>query len=283
MRPTIILGLGLVASVVTAALVYRAVQPAAAPPVAQAPEPPRINKVVLAANDLPLGTTLEAHHLKAVDWPAGLTPKDAYASPETLIGRVTISRIVTNEPLTNDKLAPVGTRGLMPLIIDPGMRAVTVRVNEVSGVAGFVVPGSRVDVLLTTDASKGPVEAVEASEKPNDKKEAGQHLTQTLLQNVTVLAIGQVMESNNEAKPPSALTTATVLVTPENAELLTLATSEGTLQLVLRAFSDGNVVASTGKKSDDLFALNAHAEHTELPQQEEVEMIRGAERLVLRF
>src|SRR6516162_5831956 len=116
MRPTIILGLGLVASLVTAALVYRAVQPAAAPPVAQAPEPPRINKVVLAANDLSLGTTLEAHHLKAVDWPAGLTPKDAYASPETLIGRVTISRIVTNEPLTNDKLAPVGTRGLMPLI-----------------------------------------------------------------------------------------------------------------------------------------------------------------------
>lgn len=283
MRPTIILGLGLVASVVTAALVYRAVQPPAAPPVAQAPEAPRVNKVVLAAADLPLGTTLEARHLKAVDWPVGLMPQDAYASPETLIGRVTISRIVTNEPLTNDKLAPIGTRGLLPLVIEPGMRALTVRVNEVAAVGGFVVPGSRVDVLLTADAAKGAVDAVAASEKPTTQKEAGQHQTQTLLQNVTVLALGQLMESNNEAKPPSALTTATLLVSPENGELLALATSEGTLQLVLRNFSDNTIVASQGKKSDDLFALNAHTEYSTVPQQEQVEMIRGAERLVLRF
>jgi len=281
MRPTIILGLGLVASLVTATLVYRAVQPSAAPPVAQTQEAPRVNKVVLAAGDLPLGTTLEARHLKAVDWPAGLMPQDAYASPETLIGRVTISRIVTNEPLTNDKLAPIGTRGLMPLVIEPGMRAITVRVNEVAAVGGFIVPGTRVDVLLTTDAAKGPVDAVEASEKPAARND-GQHQTQTLLQNVTVLALGQVMEGNNEAKPPATLTTATLLVAPDNAELLALAASEGALQLVLRNFSDSAVVASQGKKSGDLFALTNHVESA-LPVQDEVEVIRGAERLVLRF
>jgi pilus assembly protein CpaB len=283
MRPTIILGLGLVASVVTATLVYRAVQPAAAPPVAQTAEAPRLNKVVLAANDLPLGTTLDAHHVKAVDWPAGLMPQDAYASPETLIGRVTISRIVTNEPLTNDKLAPVGTRGLLPLIIEPGMRATTVRVNEVAAVGGFIVPGSRVDVLLTTDAAKGPVDAVEASEKPSAAQQSGQHQTQTLLQNVTVLALGQMMESNNEAKPPAALTTATLLVTPEHGELLALATSEGSLQLVLRNFADNVIVASQGKRSDDLFAANGRADRNLEPPQDQVEVIRGAERLVLRF
>ncbi len=282
MRPTIILGLGLVASLVTAALVYRAVQPSAAPPAAHTQEPPRVNKVVLAANDLPLGTTLEAHHLKAVDWPAGLMPQDAYASPETLIGRVTISRIVTNEPLTNDKLAPIGTRGLMPLVIEPGMRAITVRVNEVAAVGGFIVPGTRVDVLLTTDAAKGPVDAVEASEKPTARAD-GQHQTQTLLQNVTVLALGQIMEGNNDAKPPSALTTATLLVTPDNGELLALAASEGALQLVLRNFSDTAIFESQGKKSGDLFAVTSHVDHASLPQQEEVEVIRGAERLVLRF
>ena len=282
MRPTIILGLGLVASLVTAALVYRAVQPSAAPPVAHQEEAPHLNKVVLAANDLPLGTTLEAQHLKAVDWPAGLTPHDAYASPETLIGRVTISRIVTNEPLTNDKLAPVGTRGLLPLVIEPGMRATTVRVNEVAAVGGFIVPGSRVDVLLTTDAVAGPVDAVEATDKPNARK-SGQHQTQTLLQNVTVLALGQILEGNNEAKPPAALTTATLLVSPENSELLALAVSEGALQLVLRNFSDNTIIASEGKRTEDLFAANGRAEHEQEPPQDQVEVIRGAERLVLRF
>jgi len=100
---------------------------------------------------------------------------------------------------------------------------------------------------------------------------------------VTVLALGQVMEGNNEAKPPAALTTATLLVAPENAELLALAASEGALQLVLRNFSDTTVVASQGKKSSDLFAPTGHVDHDALPAQDEVEVIRGAERLVLRF
>src|SRR5262249_3124415 len=137
MRPTVVLGLGLVASLITAILVYRLVGRAPAPmPQATVPPPPKLNLVVVAASDLALGTTLEERHLKTVACPSTATPQNVYSSPQTLVGRVTLARLIGNEPVTNDKLAPVGTKGLLPLIIELGMRAFTVKVNEVTAVNG---------------------------------------------------------------------------------------------------------------------------------------------------
>ena len=277
MRPTLVFVLGLIASLFTAAIVYRAVQP----PPKQLPAPSaRVNPVVVAATDLPMGSPLEQKHLKAIEWPAGAMPANAYGTPETLIGRVTTSRLVANEPITNDKLAPVGTHGLLPLVIEPGMRAVTVRVNEVSAVGGFITPGCRVDVLVTASVT-APVDIGDATGPQTDGTPVPQRRTRTLLQNMTVLALGQVLETK-DPNPPANLTTATLLAKPDEAELLTLAAAHGSLQLVLRGFSDNGPVNSEGKSSEDLFSAATRAAMAR-PPKDQVELIRGPERVVLSF
>jgi pilus assembly protein CpaB len=289
MRPTVVLGLGLVASLVTAVLVYRMVGRTPAP-VQQAtvPQPPRLNLVVVAAADLPLGTTLEERHLKAVDWPVGATPKNVYSSPQTLVGRVTLARLIGNEPVTNDKLAPVGTKGLLPLIIEPGMRAFTVKANDVTAVNGFIVPGSRVDLLITGDVSV-PAELPGGIVGQTEIGTTRQRRTRTLLQNVTVLAMGQLLEPSGGMQPPGSVTTATLLVTPAQGELLALAATEGPITLVLRNFADNEIVASTGKSTQDLFGgggspSTAIAAAPAPPiQANAVELIRGADRMTVTF
>jgi len=277
MRPPIILLFGVIASFLTAFTVYRAVQQPA--PVAAVASPVGVTPVVVAATDLPFGTVLDARHLRAIEWPAGSMPPNAYAAPETLIGRVTMAHMVNNEPVTNDKLAPVGSKGLLPLVIEQGMRAVTVKVNEVTAVGGFIVPGSRVDVLITADV-KMPAEVPTGRNGQSDVQSVSAHRTRTLLQNVTVLALGQVLESN-DPKPPGNLSTATLLVTPEQTEMLALAASEGSLQLALRNFADNDQLSSQGKATEDLFGAPVRPTH-DVPT-DQVEFIRGAERVVLAF
>lgn len=282
MRPTIVLVLGLITSTLTALLVYRAVQRPAPPPPPIAAPPPDLHTspVVVAAHDMPLGTTLDERDLKTIDWPQTALPANAYAGPETLVGRVTIARLVGNEPVTNDKLAPVGTRGLLPLVIEPGMRAVTVKVNEVTAVGGFMVPGSRVDVLVTADV-RAPAEVPGGPNGQTAVQPVAQRHTRTLLQNVTVLALGQVLEYGGDPKPPGSLTTATLLVLPDQGELLALAAAEGQLHLVLRNFADNTMVASGGKTAEDLFDLPPRAPRTVPTNQ--VEMIRGGDRIIQAF
>lgn len=281
MRPTIVLGAGVVFAALTALVVFRVSQPAPAP-VAAAPAAPTTQPVVVAAVDMPLGTTVDAKSLKTVEWPISALPAGPYASPETLVGRVTLTRLATNEPVTNDRLAPVGTRGLLPLVIDPGMRALTVRVNDVTSISGFIVPGSRVDVLLTGTLSI-PGEVPGGPAGQTEVAPIASHRTRTLMSNVTVLAMGRVMEGG-DPKTAEQVTTSTLLVNPSDAELLTLAASEGSLQLVLRNFSDNAPVTSLGKTSPDLFGIGAStgAGMAATPT-DEVEMIRGGERLTLSF
>ena len=283
MRPNVVLVIGLVASAMTALLVYRALQGPGQPAAPRAQAAPAIETrpVVVAARDVPFGSTLEETHLKTVDWPATALPANAFASRETLVGRVTLVRLVQNEPVANDKLAPAGTRGLLPLVIDPGMRAVTVKVNEVAAVGGFIVPGSRIDVLVTADVQSPTELPIGGAAGHTDVRATSQRHTRTLLQNITVLALGQLLETNGEPKAPAALTTATLLVSPDQGELLALSQLEGTLQLVLRNFEDNAIVYSAGKTVDDLFEVAAHFPE-ELPA-DRVEMIRGAERLVVPF
>lgn len=280
MRPIIVLGGGVVFAALTALLVYQATQPAP-PPATAAPIAPTTQPVVVASVDMQLGTTLDAQSLKTVEWPISALPKGAYASPETVVGRVSLTRLSINEPVTNERLAPVGTRGLLPLVIDPGMRAVTVRVNDVTAVSGFIVPGSRVDVLLTGTVTV-PSEVNAGQNGQTEIQPVASHRTRTLLSNVTILAMGRMMEGG-DPKTAEAVTTATVLASPEDAELLTLAGNEGTLQLVLRNFSDNTPVVSAGKASGDLFSTSGSSALKTATPSDQIELIRGAERLTMAF
>ena len=281
MRPVTILVVGLVASGTTALLVYRAVQTRVV--VQQAPAqaaPMQVRSVVVAAADVPFGGTLSPEQLKVIDWPANALPENNFAAIENVVGRISLTRMVANEPITNDKLAPTGSHGLLPLVIDPGMRAVTVRVNEVAAVGGFIAAGSRVDVLVTAELKGAPPAPPGlAGAQPEVQTQTERH-TRTLLQDVTVLALGQFLDASGQPKPGDPLTTATLLVSPTQGEMLALGAIEGTLQLVLRNFEDHGVVASEGLKAHDLFESRTHLAAADANT---VEMILGGQRFTLTF
>jgi pilus assembly protein CpaB len=279
MRPklhNVVLVLGVPIALFMGLYVYRlANAPTPEPVVTQTPT----SQVLVAAVDVPFGTALEAHHLKTVAWPSDVLPPGAgtIADRDRLLGRVTLTRLSANQPVTEDKLAAPGSKGLLSLMIDQGMRAVTVRINEVTAVGGFIVPGSRVDVLITGTAPGG----IAADGSPINERQ-----THTLLQNVTVIAIGQMLDNGSsaaETKATAAASTATLLVTPDQAEMLALASTDGNLQLVLRNFEDDNVTVTTSKKMRDLFEGTAGKEPEQLAATPKVELIRGMERLNVTF
>ena len=284
MRPVTILAVGLVASGTTAVLVYRAVQNRVIVKTVGATTSAnvQVRPVVVASGDVPFGTKLAEPNLKVVDWPVTALPENVFDAREKLVGRTVLARLVGNEPVTNDKLAPADTHGLLPLVIEPGMRGVTVRVNEVAAVGGFIASGSRVDVLVTAEM-KTTIRNYATGAPATAEAGSGERHTRTVLQNVTVAAIGQQLESTGQPKPGegAALTTATLLVTPAQAELLALGAAEGNLQLVLRNFEDNKIVYSSGKTAQDLFDIET-TDHS-LAASNRVEMIRGAERLAFSF
>jgi len=281
MRPVTILVVGIVASGTTALLVYRAVQTRVVVQKAAAPQATdfQVRPVVVTATEVPFGSTLTEEQLKVVDWPANALPDGNFAARENVVGRLTLTRLVTNEPITNGKLAPTGSRGLLPLVIDQGMRAVTVRVNEVAAVGGFIPAGSRVDVLVTAEMKQVQVPAG-VTGVPDQAAVAGERHSRTLLQDVTVLAVGQLLDASGQPKPGDPLTTATLLVRPDQGEMLALGAAEGTLQLVLRGFEDHSIVASPGKRAHDLFEADTHLAKADTNT---VEMILGGQRFTLTF
>jgi len=173
-------------------------------------------QVAVAVENLPVGTRLEKQHVKLVDWPASNPIEGGLFSVEAAVGRGLTSSVSVNEPLTESRLASLESGAGLPPIIPEGMRAMSVRVNEVIGVAGFTVPGTRVDVLLTLDARNGG-------------------MTRAVVSNVQVLTAGTAMdqEQAKEGKPMPS-TVVTLLLTPEDAERIALAQSSGSLMLVLR-------------------------------------------------
>ncbi len=178
----------------------------------------RAAKVLVAAHDLPVGTLLKSDDLKLVDWP-GKPPAYAVVKSGDAIGRGVIANIYADEPLHPMRLAPTGAGGGLAATIPLGKRAVAVRVNDIVGVAGFVSPGMRVDLL----ASGTP---------PNSNASLGTQ-TQTVLQNIEVLSAGQNIQKDAEGKPV-AVQVVNLLVTPEQAEKLSLASTDTKIQLVLR-------------------------------------------------
>lgn len=173
--------------------------------------------VLVAAVDVPLGETVDAEDVKSVRWPADAVPEGALGEPDEVIGRSALTALVRHELLLDGKLAPREAGTGLPPVIPPGMRAVSVRVNEVIGVAGYVLPGTRVDVLATAS--------------PTDQRE--DTTTKVVLTNVAVLAAGTRLEKSEDAAPMQ-VSVVTLIVTPAEAERLTLASTEGKIQLALR-------------------------------------------------
>jgi pilus assembly protein CpaB len=174
--------------------------------------------VVVASADLSLGDEITAEHLRVVRFPKGEAPEGAFANPGDVVGRAVISTIVRHEPILSGKLAPKEAGSGLPPAIPPGMRAVSVRVNEVIGVAGYVLPGAHVDVLATAS----PTQQVQDT------------TTKVVLTNVPVLTAGTRLEQDQKDGKPFQVSVVTLLVSPEQAERLTLASTEGKVQLALR-------------------------------------------------
>jgi pilus assembly protein CpaB len=191
--------------------------------------------VVVAATDLDLGAELRADDLRVIDWPAQSLPMGAFERPDDVVGRGLIMPVIQNEPILPMKLASKEAGSGLPSVIPEGMRAVSVRVNEVIGVAGYVLPGTRVDVVATAEAQG-----------------QGDPTTKVVLTNMQVLAAGTKMEQDVERGKPVPVSVVTLLVTPEEAERLTLASTEGKIQLALRNPLDKSAPPTPGVKPGTL-------------------------------
>ncbi len=196
--------------------------------------------VVAAANDIKLGQLLTASDVTMVDI-GGSLPKGALLKPEQAIGRGAMANMYQGEPILDQRLAPVGSGGGLAATIPAGMRACAVKVDEVVGVAGFVTPGMRVDVLISGDPPG------------HDNNSATGQKVKTLLQDIQVLSAGTDIQKDNEgkAKPVQVVN---LLVSPEQAELLSLASSQTHIQLVLRNPTDTQTAQTTGTYVSNLFA-----------------------------
>lgn len=191
-------------------------------------------KVVIAAVDVDLGSKLTPEMLRLVDWPSGSIPDGAIVDPQALDGRVLKTSVLRGEAILESKLAPVGTKGGLSAVVMEGKRAMTVRVNDVIGVAGFALPGNYVDILVnTTDDAKA-----------NTKEKVDLSISKIVLEHILVLAVAQ--EASRDDTKPKVVNAVTLEVTPEQAEKLDLARSVGTLSLVLRNQVDPKPVETSG-------------------------------------
>ena len=200
---------------------------------------PVLAQVALANRDLEVGTVLKEEDIKVAEWP-GQIPIGATVRTQDLVGRGVTTAIFAKEPIIESRLAAKGAGGGLAAMIPPGMRAVAVRVNEVVGVAGFVVPGMHVDILISGNS-------------PGSNQAMGTQ-TQTLLQNIEVLSAGQDFKKDNEGKPVM-VQVVNMLVTPTQAEQLSLASNQTSIQLVLRNPLDHDVAKTPGTALHNLFNM----------------------------
>src|SRR6476620_565470 len=235
--------------------------------------------VVVAAADLQLGSELKKEDVTVIQFPAGKTPEGTFAKVEEVIGRGLIVPIVRNEPILKAKLASKEAGSGLPPVIPEGMRAVSVRVNEVVGVAGYVLPGNRVDVVATASPTEARADTT----------------SKVVLSNVQVLTAGTRMEQNGDQSKPVQVTVVTLLVYPEQAERLALASTEGKIQLALRNPLDTGAPETPGIKTATLMGIAKAApakvvaggtkkasgpvtQQTTAPALPTVEIIRGDKR-----
>ena len=241
-------------------------------PPAIAESAPASVTVVVAARDMNVGTLLDEDDVSLVDWPAGAVPVGYSTSAAEVVGRGLLLPVSANEPLLSVKLANPEFGGGMHIIIPEGSRAMSVRVDDVVGVAGFVLPGTRVDVVVTMDRAAGQDEPA----------------TRLVLQNLQVISAGQSLERNPDGEPEQ-VPVVTLVVNPEEAEQLALAHSNGRLQLALRSPLDMDTVSTPGIRASQLIAgrpraravVAAGPRRAPVPQRPatvELDVYRGPER-----
>jgi len=219
-RPVIVLALAVLCALLAVFLARSWILDQSSRPGAEAPLA-ETQRVVAAATSLKFGDRLAKENLRLIEWPAGSVPQGTFQSLDDLLGpqpRVALQAIQPNELILANKVTGPGQRASLSAVISAGMRAMTIRVNDVLGVAGFVLPGDRVDIMLTRELVKD------------------QPVTHVLLQNVKVLGIDQRSEQQNNK--PDVVKAVTIEVTTEQAQKITLAARVGTLSLALRDVSN---------------------------------------------
>ena len=195
--------------------------------------------VVVASADLQIGSELKKEDLTVVNFPAGQAPQGSFGKVTDIVGRGLIVPVVMHEPILSAKLASKEAGAGLPPVIPEGMRAVSVRVNEVVGVAGYVLPGTRVDVVVTASPTN----------------ERADTTSKVILSNVQVLTAGTRMEQDQDKGKPVQVTVVTLLVNPEQAERLALASTEGKIQLALRNPLDQGAPVTAGIKTAALVGV----------------------------
>ncbi|HEY8185503.1 MAG TPA: Flp pilus assembly protein CpaB [Pyrinomonadaceae bacterium] len=191
-----------------------------------------LNRVAVAKVAIPIGTKIIPEQVMMVQFPAESTPDGAFDSVEKLTGRVVVTNIAPREPITEARLAPEGTAGGLSAVIPEGYRAMTVKVDDVVGISGFIMPGTLVDVVVVID--------------PADRAGMQDPISKIVLQNIKVLANGQNIDKPEDQREANSVKAVTLLVTPEQAEKLALAASEGKLQLVMRNSIDQDDEQTSG-------------------------------------
>jgi len=186
---------------------------------AKPPAPPK-NQYVAAVANLEAGQVIRAENLRMVDWPASVPLAGAFTAPGPLVGRVVLFPLSSGEPIIDRQLSAPGSGSGLTVKIPDGMRAISLRTDEIVGVAGFLLPGTHVDVLVTLRATNSP-----------------DSVTTTVLQDVEILATGQKTDPDPEGKATTA-TVVTLLVKPEDAERVVMASAQGTVHFVLRNGAD---------------------------------------------
>ena len=219
------LGIGVMLAAAAVIVVNHKLQDQAAPAPAAAALP--TTTVLVAATEVPYASRIEAAHIRPVQWPAESVPPGSFRAAEELLGdgsqtRVALRAIAAGEPLLQSKISGFGGRATMSAVVDENNRAFTIQVNEVSGVAGFLLPGDRVDILMTRT--------------PENERDP---VTYTILQNIVVRGIDQSADEGRNQ--PKVVRAVTVEVSPTDAQKLALAQTVGTLSLALRS------VATTGE------------------------------------
>jgi len=242
-------------------------------------------RVVAASADLKIGMLLNASNLTTVDI-AGAVPKGAILDQKNAIGRGVIEDIYQGEPILDSRLAPIGSGGGLAATIPDGMRAIAVKVDDIVGVAGFVTPGMHVDVLVS-GMPPG------ANNEPNSRQAQLGTLVKTILQNIQVLSAGVNIQKDSEGKPQS-VQVVNLLVTPEQAETLSLATTGVKIQLVLRNPLDtktdpvpvtamGNIFADQNIAPPTHYPTKAVKKTAPPPAPFSIEVINGSTRKEQKF
>ncbi len=201
----------------------------------------RMTTIVVAAEPLKVGERLDASKVKTIQWPSNSRPEGMFSDVVEVANRAVINNMAENEPILAANLASTESGAGLSATIPEGMRAVSVSVNDVVGVAGFVTPGTMVDVLVTGNSVGNG---------------GGGSVTRTILENIKVLAAGQKMEQDREGKPEN-VPVITLLVTPEDAGKLTMAATEGKIQLALRNTVDTKSTSPSPVLQSNLFSGGA--------------------------